>query len=343
MADASNTQLRDQVIKTLTEAQGLSDQQRDGAYVQFFKNTDRQAFKSGIDSIPGVPNSVKLQLKDLRFPAPASQVPLSSQQSMAPQGVAHPPPGAPNPKPDNSPSIWDQPILPIDKLVAGPKQDQPWYEQFGRGAVQGAAESGANLTSPKNLAIMGTMAGANMIPGVGELVDAGASLVLGEEQVREMIKSVPEIKKAYDANDWGKLGNLVGKDAASAFVSYKAGKRGVGKLRGKFGGNGASERSGGNVTPAGGGRTPPPPPGAPPTYPLIDAGKPQAQATTPQEPPNPSAPPGAPAQPDIPIVDRSGEKMPGIRGRCARTTYTGCCLQSSLRSREKGSQGAVSP
>lgn len=286
-------------LKSALDSSDLSNDAKMAVVQSFYGESapsDKNAFANSINDLPGVPGPFKAKLLTLKFP------------QLAPQGVATPPPGAPNPKPDNSQPWYDQNLIPVDKLVAGPQKGQPWYEQFGRGVAQGGAESGANLTSPKNLGIMGVMAGANMIPGVGELVDAGASLVLGEEQVREMIKSVPEIKKAYDANDWGKLGNLVGKDAASAFVSYKAGKRGVGKLKGQLKGK-SGEGSRPDTTPAGGRRPPPPPPGASPTYPLIEAGtqkalgQPEGQTGPFNMPGQPGSPPqgqaGLPAGPQV--------------------------------------------
>lgn len=271
-------------LKSALDSSGLSNDSKMAVVRSFYgdgASADKDSFANSINGLPGIPGTFKTKLLTLRFP------------QLSPQGVAHPPPGAPNPKSDDGPSWYDKPIVPVDKLVAGPQKDQPWYEQFGRGVAQGGAESGANLTSPKNLGIMGVMGAANLIPGVGEVVDAGASLLLGEEQIRGMLQSVPEIRKAYEANDWGKLGNLVGKDAASVFVTYKAGSRGASKLKGKFG-----EGSIPDTTPAGSNRTPtpPPPPGAPPTYPLIEAGTQKALGQG-QPQTGPFNMPGQPGQP----------------------------------------------
>lgn len=280
------SQVAQKVYGALKDAP-VSDDVRAQAWDAFTKAATPQDFKKTFDPIKSLPDSVKGILWDFKKPSWRNQ-----------QGDL--PPGAPMPA--EKPAAQEQPwynraIVPLDKLVAGPEKSQPWYEQFGRGAAQGAGESAAGLTSPKNLAIMGVMGGANLIPGVGEVVDAGASLLLGEEQVREMWHSFPEIKKAYEANDWGKLGNLVGKDAASAFVSYKSGKRGVDKLKGKFG-----EGSIPDTTPAGSNRTSPPPPGAPPTYPLVEAGTQKALG---QGQPQ-TGPFNMPGQPEQPAAPQSG-------------------------------------
>jgi hypothetical protein len=265
MADQQDDQgqLAQKVYGTLKDAP-VGDDVKAQAWEAFKSANSPQDFKKAFDPMSALPDAVKHALWEYKQPTWRS-----AAQANVPPGA----PQTPDRKLAQDEPWYNRAIVPLDKLVAGPQKDQPWYEQFGRGAVQGAAASGANLTSPKNLLIGGAMLGANAIPVVGEFVDAGASLLMGAEQAKRVIDSIPAAKKAFQDGDWGKLGNIVGDDVASAAMGKKAAERGVGRIKGKFG-----QGSTPDTTPAGANNPTPPPPGAPPTYPLIEAGKPQAQA-----------------------------------------------------------------
>jgi hypothetical protein len=296
--DADQGQVAQKVYGALKDAP-VSDAVRAQAWDAFTKANSPQDFKKAFDPIKGLSDSVKGALWDFKKPSWGT-------------GQGDLPPGAP--PPPQKPSAQEQPwynraIIPLDKLVAGPDKSQPWYEQFGRGVVQGGAESGANLTSPKNLLVMGGMAAANAIPYVGEAVDAAASLFMGTEQIESIINSGPDIKKAFRANDWGELGNLIGKDAASALATYKTAQHAAG---GKLAGKVSKGRSASDTTPAGANRTPPPPPGAPPTYPLIEAGTQKALGQG-QPQTGPFNMPGEPGQPqgNLPAGQPNQPALPG--------------------------------
>jgi len=87
------------------------------------------------------------------------------------------------------------------------------------------------------------MAAANAIPVAGEIVDIAAGSYFTYKMAENIVKSIPEAKKAYDKGDFGKIGELLGNDIVTALVMRRgvehtaepAGKvgRAIGRMREK--------------------------------------------------------------------------------------------------------------
>ena len=102
--------------------------------------------------------------------------------------------------------------------------------QFAQGAAHGGLEAAAGLTTPKNIGLMAAMGAAQFIPVVGEVVDIGAGMYFTVSALQNMARSWPELKKAYQEGDYGRLGELVGEDTASAVAAFFGAKHTAGRM-----------------------------------------------------------------------------------------------------------------
>jgi hypothetical protein len=162
--------------------------------------------------------------------------------------VGQPPTTASAPSNGGPPAWYDRPMVPLQNAIDKPKPGQSGPAQFTQGLVRGAAGGAAELTTPKNVGLMGTMAAASTIPVVGQVVDVAAGAYFTYGMAKNLVDSIPEAKKAFQDGDWGRLGEILGQDVVAALVARKAGKATVGKALGR---GPKSPTSRENTTPSG--------------------------------------------------------------------------------------------
>jgi|SRR5579872_1832915 len=129
---------------------------------------------------------------------------------------------------------YRKPTVPLDKLIAPPNPSQSGPEQVVRGAAQGAAQGVSQFSTPENAGLIGGMALGGKVPVVGPAIRAGAAAYFTYEQAKQLIESIPELKKAWNEGNVGEIGRVLGNDAVAALAGYKSGKGLAEGVRGKI-------------------------------------------------------------------------------------------------------------
>ena len=129
---------------------------------------------------------------------------------------------------------YKQPTVPLDKLVTPPSPGQSGPEQVVRGAAQGVAQGVSQFSTPENAGLIGGMTLGGKIPVVGPAIRAGAAAYFTYEQVKSLIESIPELKKAYNEGNLGEIGRVLGNDAVTAIAAGATGKGLVKGVRGRL-------------------------------------------------------------------------------------------------------------
>ena len=220
----------------------ISDEAKSQAWDAFVTHNDPQKFYDTFNGM-AIPRELKQQLREMKFP--------QSRRAGPPVGGQ---PQAESAHPKDQP-WYQRAILPLSKMVGAPKPEQSKPEQFARGAAQGALEGVEQLTTPKNLGLMGAMAGGSMIPVVGQILDIGAGAIFSGEMAYNLVHSIPELREAYKKGDWATLGRTIGQDSVDALLAFEGGRRTVGKVKGRMTGIDPNRTAAGANRPAGSGRT----------------------------------------------------------------------------------------